>query len=69
MALEVAVCLPLLALLIPGLVTGSVFWGLGLLVVGPAYGFGLGDLVRRAAARRWVARAPEVLQVLSSAHT
>ena len=69
MAIEVAVCLPLLALLIPGLVTGSVFWGLGLLVVGPAYGFGLGDLVRRAAARRWVARAPEVLQVLSSAHT
>jgi ABC-2 type transport system permease protein len=69
MLVDVLVCLPLLALLIPGLVTGAVFWGLALLVVGPAYGLAIGGLVRRSAARRWTARAPEVLQVLSSARS
>jgi hypothetical protein len=37
-----------------------------LLVVGPAYGLALGALIRRAAARRWTERAPEVLQVLAT---
>lgn len=55
-------CLPLLALLLPAL--GSPTWGLVLLVVGPAYGLGVGWLVRAGAGRRWAARSPEVLQVM-----
>jgi ABC-2 type transport system permease protein len=69
MLAEVALCLPLLALLIPGLVTGSPWWGLALLVVGPAYGWLIGSWLRGRAAVRWAQRAPEVLQVLSAAHS
>jgi len=65
----VALCLPLLALLLPALLLHSLPWGLALLVVGPAYGFALGAAVRRTTARRWVERAPEVLQLLSTARS
>lgn len=64
---EVAVCLPLLGLLLPALLTGDAVWGMALLLVGPAYGLGIGMLLRGLAARRWTGRAPEVLQVLSEA--
>ena len=57
-------CLPLVALLVPAL--ESTGWALVLLVVGPAYGFALGAGAREAAARAWVQRGPEVLQVLSA---
>ncbi|MEO7744816.1 MAG: hypothetical protein ABIV05_01160, partial [Actinomycetota bacterium] len=67
LAVEVVICLPLLGLLVPALVWHSVAWGLGLLVVGPAYGLVVGGLLRRAAARQWAARGPEVMQVLASA--
>lgn len=59
-------CLPLLGLLVPALVTGAPVWGLALLVVGPLYGLGVGVLLRRWAARSWSARAPEVLQTVSA---
>ena len=67
LAVEVVVCLPLLALLLPALLWHSSAWGLALLVVGPAYGLVVGGALRRVAARRWVARGPEVMQVLASA--
>lgn len=63
-----AACLPLLALLLPALRVGGP-WGAVLLVVGPAYGLGVGEAVRRVAARRWARRGPEVLAVVSSART
>ncbi len=63
----VALCLPLLALLLPALVTGRPAWGLALLVVGPAYGLGVGAVLRRYAARAWARRGPEVLQLLAAA--
>ena len=69
MLAEAVICLPLLALLVPGLVTGSPIWGLALLLVGPGYGWLIGGSFRRAAARAWAARAPEVLQVLSTARS
>lgn len=59
-------CLPLLGLLVPALVTGAPAWGLALLVVGPLYGLGVGVWLRRWAARYWSARAPEVLQTISA---
>ena len=59
-------CLPLLGLLIPGLIWHAPVWGIVLLVVGPVYGGVIGTVLRRAAARRWSVRAPEVLQVLSA---
>lgn len=65
----VGLCLPLLGLLVPALVFQSPAWGLALLVVGPAYGFALGAVVRARAARRWVERAPEVLQLLTTARS
>jgi ABC-2 type transport system permease protein len=57
-------CLPLLLLLIPSFF--SPMFGLALLVVGPLYGLALGEIVRRAAVRRWTDKAPEILQVVSS---
>jgi len=69
MLAELAFCLPLLALLVPGLVTGSPLWGIALLVVGPGYGWLIGVVVGRIAARRWAERGPEVLQVLTAAHS
>ena len=57
-----ALCLPLLALLLPALHSPTL--AVALLVVGPAYGAGVGAVVRAQAARRWGARAPEVLQVM-----
>ena len=69
MLAEVAICLPLLALLVPGLLTGSPWWGLALLLVGPGYGWAIGMALRRLAARRWARRAPEILQILSAAHS
>ncbi len=57
-------CLPLLALLLPALDRPTP--GLVLLVVGPLYGLLLGAVLREVAARRWLRRGPEVLQVLSS---
>jgi len=62
----VLACLPLLTLLVPALRTENPVWDILLLVVGPAYGLALGELVRRAAARAWAARAPDVLQVLAA---
>ncbi len=62
----VALCLPLLVLLVPALVTGRPVWGLALLVVGPAYGLAVGAVLRRHAALAWARRGPEVLQVLSA---
>ena len=58
-------CLPLLALLLPALHHPA--WGWALLVVGPAYGMGVGALLRAEAARRWAERAPEVLQLMVAA--
>jgi ABC-2 type transport system permease protein len=69
MAAEVVICLPLLFLLIPALVTGAPIWGIALLIVGPPYGWLIGAVVRREAARRWAERGPEVLQVLTAAHS
>jgi hypothetical protein len=69
MLAELVICLPLLALLVPGLLTGSPWWGLALLLVGPGYGWAVGAVLRRTAARRWAQRAPEVLQILSAAHS
>jgi ABC-2 type transport system permease protein len=66
MMAEVAICLPLLGLLLPALVFSSPAWGIALLLVGPAYGLVLGAVIRRLAARRWQARAPEVLQILAT---
>ncbi len=66
MLAEVIICLPLLGLLIPALVTDAPIWGFALLLVGPVYGGLIGAAVRRMAARRWAERGPEVLQVLSS---
>jgi ABC-2 type transport system permease protein len=63
---EIAVCLPLLGLLLPALLVPSPALGFALLVVGPAYGLAVGALLRRKAARRWAERAPEVLQVLAA---
>lgn len=62
-----AACVPLLALLLPALLSGSPAWGPVLLVVGPAYGLVVGAVIRRRAARQWAQRAPEVLQVVSAA--
>jgi len=62
-----AVCLPLLALLVPAPISSSAVWGAVLLVVGPAYGLAVGALIRRYAARLWAQRATEVLQVVSAA--
>ncbi len=67
MLVEVFACLPLLGLLVPAVVFSAPVWGLALLVVGPLYGFGIGNLLRRRSARRWNDRAPEVLQILASA--
>jgi hypothetical protein len=61
------VCLPLLGLLLPALLIPSHSFGFALLVVAPAYGLAVGSLVRRKAASRWAARAPEVLQMLATA--
>ena len=62
----VLVCLPLLALLLPALRSGSPVWDVLLLVGGPAYGTAVGEAVRRATARTWAVRAPDVLQVLAA---
>lgn len=59
-------CLPLLALLLPGLTSGSSGWGVALLAVGPAYGLGVGAVIRRVASRFWAQRAPEVLLAVSA---
>jgi ABC-2 type transport system permease protein len=64
---EVAVCLPLLGLLLPALLIPSRVFGVALLFGGPAYGLAVGALLRRHAARRWAEHAPEVLQVLTAA--
>jgi ABC-2 type transport system permease protein len=66
---EMAVCLPLLGLLLPALLVPSMTFGVALLVVGPAYGLAVGTILRRTAARRWADRAPEVLQVLAAARS
>lgn len=62
-----ALCLPLLGLLLPALVSSAygAVWGGALLLVGPAYGIAVGHVLRAVAARRWATRAPEVLQVLA----
>ncbi len=57
-------CLPLLALLLPALDRPTP--GLILLAVGPVYGLLVGGALRELAARSWLRRGPEVLQVLSS---
>ena len=62
----VLACLPLLLLLVPALRSAGPFWGLLLLVVGPAYGAAVGEAVRRASARAWASGAPEVLQVVAA---
>jgi ABC-2 type transport system permease protein len=67
LAAELAVCLPLLALLLPALLVPSRVFGVALLVVGPAYGLAVGAFLRRKVASRWADRAPEVLQVLAAA--
>jgi ABC-2 type transport system permease protein len=67
MLVEVVLCLPLLALLVPGLVTGAPLWGIALLLIGPVYGGLIGAVARRAAARRWAERGPEVLELLTAA--
>lgn len=64
LAAVTAVCLPLLVMLLPALHSRA--WGWALLVVGPAYGIGLGAALREAGARRWAQRGPEVLQVLTA---
>jgi ABC-2 type transport system permease protein len=66
MLAEVVIGLPLFALLIPVLAVSS-WWGIVLLVLGPAYGVGVGVLIRRAAANRWRDRGPEVLAILAAA--
>ena len=62
----VLACLPLLALLVPAVRSDAPAWDVALLVVGPAYGLAVGEAVRRAAARTWAVRAPDVLQVLAA---
>ena len=57
-----ALCLPLLGLLVPAL--SRPWWGVALLLLGPAYGLVVGAVIRGLAARRWALRAPEVLQLL-----
>jgi ABC-2 type transport system permease protein len=64
MLATVATCLPLLALLIPALVTSAATWKIALLIAGPVYGIAVGMWLRRLAARDWERRAPEVLAVL-----
>ncbi|MFI7586744.1 hypothetical protein ACIB24_06675 [Spongisporangium articulatum] len=64
---ELAALAPLLGLLIPALVMHSTAWSLVLLVVGPAYGAAVGEGLRRVAAARWQASAPEVLLTVSAA--
>jgi hypothetical protein len=59
----VVACLPLGALLVPAL--DSTRWAVALLVLGPAYGLAVGAALREVAARDWVRRGPEVLQVLA----
>ena len=58
--------LPLLALLVPAVRSGSRVWDVLLLVGGPAYGIALGEVVWRATARTWAVQAPDVLQVLAA---
>ena len=60
-----ALCLPLLALLIPALSRPG--YGIALLIAGPAYGLAVGSVLRGIAARRWAVRGPEVLGVLAVA--
>ena len=66
-----ALCLPLLGLLLPALLSDrhALAWGLALLLIGPVYGVALGAVLRAAAARRWSTRAPEVLQLLATARS
>lgn len=66
MLVEVVVSLPVALLLIPQLVTGQPLWGLAVLVIGPVYGFAIGELGRRSAARQWATRGPEVLEVVTA---
>ena len=66
---SVLMCLPLLALLVPALRSDGPVWGLLLLVAGPAYGLAVGELVRRATARAWAQRGPDVVQVLLAGRT
>ena len=65
---DLVLCLPLLALLVPWVLSPAhrAVLGPALLVLGPAYGVGVGALLRARAARQWAARGPEVLQVLSA---
>lgn len=68
MLAAVLLALPMLGLLLPALLSGQgTAWGLALLALGPAYGLAVGAALRRAAARRWAQRAPEVLHVLAAA--
>jgi ABC-2 type transport system permease protein len=67
MLTELALCLPLLGLLLPALLLPTHALGLVLLAVGPGYGLAVGGVIRRNAAARWAQRAPEVLQVLATA--
>lgn len=60
-------CLPLLPLLLLSLHSGAA--AVALLVVGAAYGAGVGALLRELAARRWLASAPDVLQRLVAGRT
>jgi ABC-2 type transport system permease protein len=63
----VALCVPLLALLLPALHHAGYGWAL--LAVGPIYGGALGLALRRFAAQQWMHRGPEVLQTLVSTRT
>ena len=69
MGLQIALALPLLALLIPMWLVPAAWLGGVVLVAAPAYGLVIGELGRRWAARRWARKSPEVLQTLASAGT
>jgi ABC-2 type transport system permease protein len=67
LAAGLAACLPLLAVLLPGL--HSMRWAWVLLVLGPVYGAIIGARVRRYAAQQWLRHGPDVLQTLSSSRS
>ncbi|HTY70969.1 MAG TPA: hypothetical protein VMI11_00925 [Actinomycetes bacterium] len=59
--------LPLGLLVVPSFFVPAL--GYVLLLVGPAYGWVVGGLARRAAVKRWESRAPEILQLLATDRT
>ena len=62
-----ALCLPLLALVVPALSRPLV--GFALLAVGPVYGLAVGAWLRTLATRTWVRRGPEILHIVAGSRS